>query len=145
LSSLSVYLQVIPFLIFGKSVFVTRLVSVLIATLEHLRWVYPQGYLQAAILVVWVLLLSIALPGSCTLDGFRNRGDGFFLCVFFIFYLRYRYISPRALYPALIMGAMVFYTYSQSADHRCDGHISVLLDLRYHWQNRKTAIWDCCC
>ena len=143
LSSASVYLQVIPLLIFGKSVFVTRAVSVLVATLGAiavgliLRDIFKLRYWWCG-----VLLLSIAPAWFFhSRTAFETVEMTAFYAGFLYFYLRYRYISPRALYPALVMGALVFYTYSP-------GQLIIVVtgvflffsDLRYHWQNRRTAL-----
>lgn len=143
LSSVSVYLQVIPYLVFGKSVFVTRAVSVLITTLGAfavgliLRDIFKLRYWWCG-----VLLLSIAPAWFLhSRTAFETVEMTAFYAGFLYFYLRYRYISARALYPALVMGAFVFYTYSP-------GQLIIVVtgvflffsDLRYHWQNRKTAL-----
>ncbi len=143
LSSVSVYLQVIPYLLFGKSVFVTRAVSVLITALGALavgltlRDIFKLRYWWCG-----VLLLSIAPAWFLhSRTAFETVEMASFYAGFLYFYLRYRYISPRALYPALVMGALVFYTYSP-------GQLIIVVtgiflffsDLRYHWQNRKIAL-----
>jgi len=144
LSSVSVYLQVIPYLLFGKSVFVTRAVSVLISTLGALavglilRDIFKQRYWWCG-----VLLLSIAPAWFLhSRTAFETVEMASFYAGFLYFYLRYRCISPKALYPTLVMGALVFYTYSPGQLIIVVTGIFLLLsDIRYHWQNRKTALW----
>ncbi|HEX9090449.1 MAG TPA: glycosyltransferase family 39 protein, partial [Anaerolineales bacterium] len=144
LSSVSVYLQVIPYLLFGKSVFVTRAVSVLISTLGALavglilRDIFKQRYWWCG-----VLLLSIAPAWFLhSRTAFETVEMASFYAGFLYFYLRYRYISPKALFPALVMGALVFYTYSPGQlVIVVTGILLLLSDIRYHWKNRKTALW----
>lgn len=135
LSSVSVYAQVIPYLLFGKSVYVTRAVSVLISVLGALavglilRDIFKLRYWWCG-----VLLLSIAPAWFLhSRTAFETVEMTAFYAGFLYFYLRYRYISPRALYGALVLGALVFYTYSP-------GQLIIVLtgvflffsDLRYH-------------
>ena len=143
LSSVSVYLQVIPYLLFGKSVFVTRAVSVLISTLGALA----VGLILRDIfkLRFWwcgVLLLSIAPAWFLhSRTAFETVEMASFYAGFLYFYLRYHYISPKALYSALVMGALVFYTYSPGQlIIVVTGVFLLFSDLRYHWQNRKVAL-----
>jgi hypothetical protein len=143
LSSVSVYVQVIPYLLFGKSVFVTRAVSVLITTLGALavglilRDIFKLRYWWSG-----VLLLSIAPAWFLhSRTAFETVEMASFYAGFLYFYLRYRYISPRALYAALVMGALVFYTYSPGQlIIVVTGVLLLFSDLRYHWQNRKIAL-----
>ena len=143
LSSVSVYVQVIPYLLFGKSVFVTRAVSVLITTLGALavglilRDIFKLRYWWCG-----VLLLSIAPAWFLhSRTAFETVEMASFYAGFLYFYLRYRYISPRALYGALMMGALVFYTYSPGQlIIVVTGVFLLFSDLRYHWQNRKIAL-----
>jgi 4-amino-4-deoxy-L-arabinose transferase-like glycosyltransferase len=143
LSSISVYLQVIPYLLFGKSVFATRAVSVVIATLGAvavgltLRDIFKLRYWWCG-----VLLLSLSPAWFLhSRTAFETVEMTSFYAGFMYFYLRYRYISPRALYPALVMGTLVFYTYSPGqVIIVVTGLFLLFSDLRYHWQNRKLAL-----
>jgi hypothetical protein len=143
LSSLSVYLQVIPYLLFGKSVFVTRAVSVLVATFGALmvgltlRDIFKLRYWWSG-----VLLLSVAPAWFLhSRTAFETVEMSAFYAAFLYFYLRYRCIDPKALYPALIFGAMVFYTYSPGQlIIVVSGAFLLLADLRYHWQQRAVAL-----
>jgi hypothetical protein len=143
LSSISVYLQVIPYLLFGKSVFVTRAVSVLVATFGAcmvgltLRDIFKIRYWWSS-----VLLLSVVPAWFLhSRTAFETVEMTAFYAAFLYFYLRYRYINPRALYAALIFGAMVFYTYSPGQLVIVVSGVFLLLsDLRYHWQQRTVAL-----
>ena len=144
LSSVSVYAQVLPYLLFGKSVYVTRLVSVLIGLVAALavglvlRDIFKLRYWWSG-----VLLLSVAPAWFLhSRTAFETVEMTAFYAGFLYFYLRYRYISPRALYGALVMGALVFYTYSPGQlIIVVTGVLLLLSDLPYHWQQRKTAVW----
>ena len=143
LSSLSVYLQVIPYVIFGKSVFVTRAVSALVATFGAvmvgltLRDIFKlrtwwSGVLLLSVVPAWFLHSRTA---------FETVEMTAFYAGFLYFYLRYRTINPRALYAALVFGALVFYTYSPGQLIIVVSGVFLLLsDLRYHWQQRKVAL-----
>jgi hypothetical protein len=58
------------------------------------------------------------------------------------FYLRYRTGALQAIYPALILAGLAFYSYSPG---QLIVGLTILLlalsDARYHWQNRK-ALWS---
>jgi len=142
--SFSVYLQLIPNLLFDRSIWVTRGVSVL-ATLVAafsigliLRDFFKVrnwwlGPLVLAIIPAWFLHSRTAF--ETTLMASMYAG-------FLYFYLRYRYKDPRSIYPTLLMGALTFYAYSP-------GQVVIVVttaalvisDLRYHLkQPRKTLL-----
>ena len=141
--SLSVYLQVIPYIIFGKSVLATRgaavmatlvgavCIGLILKDIFKIRY-WWIGTLILSITPAWLLHSRTAFESALMVSMYTG---------FLYFYLRYRYISPRNLYPAVVFGALAFYSYS--------GGQMVLLatalllffsDLRYHWQNRKTGL-----
>jgi hypothetical protein len=143
LSSLSVYLQVIPYLIFGKSVFVTRAVSVLAATFGAVMvGLTLRDIFKLRIWWSGVLLLSVVPAWFLhSRTAFETVEMTAFYAGFLYFYLRYRTINPRALYAALVFGALVFYTYSPGQlIIAVSGVFLLLADLRYHWQQRKVAL-----
>jgi 4-amino-4-deoxy-L-arabinose transferase-like glycosyltransferase len=141
--SVSVYVQVIPFLLFGKSVFLTRATSVFLSLLAAvsvslmLRNIYKIPYWWAG-----VSLLSIA-PA-----WFLHSRTAFETVLFVSFYaaclytyLLYRYRSPHYLYYAITLGALAFYAYSPGqVVVGLTGILLLLSDARYHWQNRKTVL-----
>jgi hypothetical protein len=142
--SLSVYLQVIPQLLFENSVFITRAASVLVTILGAagvgliLRNIYESRHWWAG-----VLLLSI------TPAWFLHSRTAFetvlmvsFYIWFFYFYLLYRARSPKYIYPALICGALVFYSYSPGQMIIVGtGLLLLISDFSYHWQNRRKTVW----
>ncbi len=141
--SVSVYLQVLPYLFFGKSVLVTRGVSVLVSLLVpitvglSLRDIYKIPYWWAGALVIslvpaWFLHSRTAFETVLAVS---------FYAAFLYAYLLYRNRSPWYLYAALVLGALTFYSYSPAQLYM--GVTAVLLlvsDIRYHWQNRRLAL-----
>lgn len=140
--SLSVYLQVIPYLLAGKSVFVTRLVSVLMTLIAAvsislmLRDVFKVHYW-------WSGVLFLAITPAWFLHSrtaFETVEATSFYAGFLYFYLLYRYRSPKYLYPALVLGALAFYTYSPAQIVMVlTGILLLISDWRYHWEHRSFA------
>ena len=141
--SISVYAQVLPYLLFGKSAFVTRLVSVLITLLAvlsvglMLRDIFKIPYWWSG-----VLLLSVA-PA-----WFLHSRTAFETTIFVSLYaatlyayLLYRYRSPKFLYLTLILAALAFYTYSPGqVVIAVTGVLLLISDIRYHWKNKRIAL-----
>ena len=141
--STSVYLQVLPYLFFGKSVFVTRATSVLVSLLA----VAAVGLILRDIFKVpywWVgtLLLSIAPAWFLhSRTAFETVIFVSFYAAFLYAYLLYRCKDPRSLYPAILLAALAFYSYSPG--QFVVGLTALLLlvsDWRYHWQNRHLVL-----
>jgi hypothetical protein len=134
--STSVYAQIIPYLLFGKSVIVTRATAVLIAL---------SGAVAAALLLKdmrlrfwWAVVLVLALTPAWFLHS-RTAFEHVWWVAFFAwllyFYAQYRSGRPRRLFAALLAGALAFYSYN-------GGQLGVgvmavallLIDARYHWR-----------
>jgi len=141
--NISVYIQAIPYLLFGKSVLVTRLASMLVTLLAAI-WV---GWTLRDIFKIkhwWLgtILLSI------TPAWFLHSRTAFEYCLmvtfysgFIYYYLRYRSGDPRKLYLALVLGALSFYSYMPGQVIMVvTGLLLLAIDARYHWQQRKTAL-----
>jgi hypothetical protein len=139
----SVYVQVVPYLLFGKSVFVTRAVSALITLLAAagVAWILRRifrlplwwsGVLLLSIIPVWFLHSRTAFePGESIA----------FYALFLYFYMRYREDSPWMLLPALFFGALSAYTYSPSqVAVAATGALLLLSDIRYHWRHKAVAL-----
>ena len=143
--SVSVYLQVIPYVLFGFSEFVTRAVSVLVALsgtlavgliLKHhfkSRWGWA-GILLLSITPAWFLHSRTAFEHVVWVS---------FFAWFIYFYLRYRQDQPpqnawRAVWkiaPALVAGALAFYSYNGGQlGMVVTGLLLLLVDWRYHWR-----------
>lgn len=139
----SVYLQVLPSLLFTPTVGLTRgvcaLISLLAAvcvglTLKNIfnqRW-YPLAVLLLALTPAWFLHSRTAFETSLAVS---------FYAAFLYFYGMYRLRSPRSLYPAVIFAGLAFYSYSPA--QMVVGLTALLFffsDLPYHWKQRKTVL-----
>ncbi len=139
----SVYAQVLPYLLFGKTVWATRGVSVLITLLGAaavgltLKDIFKSAYAWGA-----VLLLSITPAWFLhSRTAFETAIATTFFAVFIYFYLLYRTRSPRFLPLALISGALVFYSYSPARMVAAVAAFLLLFsDIRYHWQQRRVFL-----
>ncbi len=138
--SLSVYAQVIPYVLLGKSIFVTRSVPVLLSGIAAiavgltLRDIFKLPYWWAA-----TLLLSLTPAWFLhTRTAFETVLAAAFYAAFIYFYLLYRSRSARFLYHALIFGALAFYSYSPAqVIVVLSGALLLVSDLPYHWRNRE--------
>jgi 4-amino-4-deoxy-L-arabinose transferase-like glycosyltransferase len=143
LNSVSVYLQVLPYLAFGKSIFVTRAVSVFVTVLAAiaigliLRDIFKIRYWWAG-----TLLLSITPVWFLhSRTAFENVEVASFYAVFLYFYLRYRQGAPRALYAAIIFGALTFYTHGLGQILMgVTAFLFLISDISYHWTRRATLL-----
>jgi 4-amino-4-deoxy-L-arabinose transferase-like glycosyltransferase len=141
--STTVYLQALPYLLFGKSAFVARAVSVLVSLLAAvsvgliLRDIFELPYwwsatLLLSILPAWFLHSRTAFE-TVTMVSFYAAG--------LYFYLLYRYRSPRYLFASLALFALAFYSYNPGQlVVTLSGVLLLLSDVRYHWQNRRTGL-----
>lgn len=142
---MGVYMQVLPYLLFGKSAVVTRATSAIISILVALSigWLLRDG-VKAKYWWVGVLFLSI------TPVWFLHSRTAWEMIEFTAFYAialwaytLYRIKSPNYLYLAIFFWALGFYTYSP-------GQVLVpftafavfIFDLKYHWQNRRTVLFS---
>ena len=141
--STSVYLQIIPFLLFGKSIFITRSIGVLVSLLAaaaiglllrnvfKLKW-YWAGTLLLSITPAWFLHSRTAFETSLAVS---------FFAVFIYCYCMYRTIQPRYIYGAVIFGALCFYSYSPA--QVVIGLLVLILwfsDLKYHLSHKKDVL-----
>ncbi len=141
--STSVYAQVLPVLLFGRSVVVTRGVSVLVAfsgavaVALILRRVFRARFW-------WVGALVLSVTPAWFLHSrtaFETAMATAFYAWFLYFYLRYREGRPRALYASVVFAALAFYTYSpMKIVVPASGVLFFLSDLRFHWRNRLPAL-----
>jgi 4-amino-4-deoxy-L-arabinose transferase-like glycosyltransferase len=141
--STSVYLQVVPYLIFGKHIWVTRTVSVLMTLLAAVcaAWILRDG-LNLPYWWSGTLLLSIAPAWFLhSRTAFETMVMASFYAAGLYLYILYRLRSPRYLYACLVMLALAFYSYSPG--QFIIGVTAILLllsDLPYHWRNRRTGL-----
>jgi hypothetical protein len=141
--SLSVYVQVLPALIFGKSIWVTRGVSVLLSLFAvvgislTLKQVFdqPNWWLGALVLTAipaWFLHSRTAFETVMMASLYAG---------FLYFYLLYRQKNPKMLFPALIFGALAFYAYSPGQIIlTATGLMLLVADWHYHWQHRRITL-----
>ena len=112
--SVSVYAQVVPYLLFGFSEFATRATSVLIA----LSGTAAVGLMLRDVFRVrfwWVgSLVLVATPAWFQLSrtAFETVFAVSFYAWFLYFYTRVRASSGVNLYPALVFAALAFYSYA---------------------------------
>jgi 4-amino-4-deoxy-L-arabinose transferase-like glycosyltransferase len=141
--SLSVYLQWLPSLLFGRSAVATRATSVLVTLIAAisigiiLRDIFKMkhwwvGTLFLSITPAWFLHSRTAFETAEFVAFYAGT-----LCV----YLLYRYKSPRYVYAAIFLGTLSFYTYSPAQVIVPLTALGLLIsDWRYHWQNRRIVL-----
>ena len=142
--SLGVYLQILPQKIFGHSVFVARATQVLVLfTAMAAVGLMLRDFFRLRFWWVGVLVLS-AMPGWFlhTRIAFELMLAASFYVWFLFFYLRYRFGTTWAVFPALFFGALTFYGYNTFQPVIvATGALLLLVDARYHWRNRKVLVW----
>lgn len=140
--SASVYLQVLPYLLFGKSIFVTRATSAVVSLLVPialsliLKNIFRSPYWWSA-----AFLLSVAPAWFLhSRTAFETVLFVSFYAVFLYLYLLYRYRASWYLYPAVILAALAFYTYSPGQVIIVVTALSLAIsDIGHHWQNRHVV------
>jgi len=140
--STTVYAQLIPTLLLGKAVFLTRAVAVFLtlpgalAVGLTLKQVFRMRH-------AWLGVLLLSLTPAWFLHSrtaFETTAMVSFYACFLYFYLLYRLRSPAYLYLAVVCAGLAFYSYAS-------GQIIVtftafllgLADVRYHWAHRRTV------
>ncbi len=141
--SLSVYLQGITALLFGKSVFVNRATSASVTLLAGiavalmLKLIYKQrlwwaGPLALAAIPVWFLHSRTSFETVLMVSFYAC-----FLCT----YLLYRYSNPQWIIAAIIFGAATFYSYANGQGVMFASSLLLLFsDLGYHWRTVRTNL-----
>jgi hypothetical protein len=141
--SLSVYIQILPTLLFGKSILVTRAVSILLTLIPAAAVAFiirdflklPYGWtatLLLSLVPAWFLHSRTAFETVLSVSMYGG---------FLYYYLHYRLENPKSLHVALIFGALMFYAYSpaQLIIVAC-GLILLLADWRYHLKHWRTGM-----
>jgi len=139
----SVYLQLIPSLLFGRSIELTRGVAAL-ATLLAPLWLAlaaRQTYRSAA---PWLAALLLSVTPAWFLHSRTAFETSLAVTCYaglLYFYLRYRGGQAWGLYGAVVCGALAFYSYSPA---QVVVLVTALLfgvtDWRYHWQQRALVL-----
>lgn len=141
----SVYLQLLPYLIFGKSLIVTRLVSAFVTLLGATA----IALLLKKVLNVkyyWVGLFLILTTPAFFLHArtaFEYAEVASFYCMFLYFYGRYRKGDMRSFYLAIVAAALCFYTHGLGQILTgSTGAMLFIIDFRYHIHRdrRKTIL-----
>jgi hypothetical protein len=139
----SVYLQILPVVVFGKSVWVTRGTSVLITLLAALavgltaKSIFKSRYAFAAI-----LLLSITPAWFLhSRTAFETAMAVSFYTAFLYTYLKYQAGSSRYLIASVIFGVLCFYSYSPAQLVMAVTALALLIsDWRTHLKNWKMIL-----
>lgn len=141
--STSVYLQVLPVLFFGKSIFVTRataalatLIAACAVSLILRRFFQASGWWAGALVLAampaWFLHSRTAFEAPLFVSFFAL---GLYL------YLRYRLVSRRSLVPMLLAFGLAFYTYRAGQIILAAAGIFLLIsDWRYHFSDRRSIL-----
>ncbi len=141
--SLSVYIQIIPYLLFGKSIFITRAVSALISL--------SAAYAVSLILKrafgfrhSWIGLLVLSILPAWFLHSRTAFETVLFVSTFIwmiYFYYLYRLEKPRYLYLVIVFAALAFYSYRGGQIILFSIGILLLInDWSYHRKNLATLI-----
>lgn len=141
--SFSVYVHTLSVAIFGKSIIVTRATSAVVSVLSALavglilRLIFNKEWGGIAILFLaatpaWFLHSRTAFETVMMVSLY---------CWFLLCYLLYRYRSPYNLFPALVLGAATFYSYSNGqAVMLLSGILLFFSDFRYHLQHWRFGL-----
>lgn len=141
--STTVYLQLFPYLLFGRSIWVTRATAALATLLAavSLHLIHKKVFNSKA---PWLAILILAATPTWFLHSrtaFEAPLAVSFYAAFLYCYMRYREDSPRHLYAAVMMAALAFYSYNPTRIVVAVTAIFLLFnDLRYHWEQRKTVL-----
>ena len=141
--SLSVYAQVIPYLFFGKSVFVTRATSALLSILAALA----IGLMLRDIFRIrywWVGSLALSITPAWFLHSRTAFETVIFVSLYammLLFYMRYRSGSPSNLLLTILFAGLAFYSYSGGQLIIAGTAALVFIsDFRYHIEQKRTIL-----
>ena len=137
----SVYLQVIPYKIFGKVLEVNRGVSVLATSFTAIflfllgrrifKWKYP-----------WIIILLLSITPVWFLHSrtsFETSLALMFYSGFVYFYYSYRNEDRNKIFFAVLMAALTYYTYSPARFViLLTALFFFIFDFRYHFEKPKT-------
>lgn len=141
--SLSVYVQAVALAIFGQSVEAVRATSATFALLGAaalalaMKFAFRQRWW-------WLVVLFLA----ATPAWFLHSRTGFELVLmvscyagFLLFYLLYRARDPRFLLPAILLGALTFYSYTNGQSVMLvSGVLLFFSDLHYHLKHWRVGL-----
>ena len=150
--SASVYLQVLPQILFGKSIFVTRAASVLVTMLaatcvglmlrDFFGGTTPPHFGGTRRWWLATILLSVVPAWFLhSRTAFETVLFVSFYAAFLYFYLEYRLRNPLRVYWAVIFAGLAFYSYSPGQlVLAVTGVLLFVSDLKYHWQQRAILV-----
>lgn len=139
----SVYIQVLPTLIFGKSIWVTRGVCVLFTLLAALGvGLFSRNVLHSRFPVLAILILAVTPAWFLhSRTAFETALAASFFAAFLYCYAMYRQEKPRYLFPAILFAALTFYSYSPAQMVMLVMFVGLIFsDLRYHLRHWKTVL-----
>jgi len=139
----SVYAQVLPYLLFGKSVFVTRAVPAFISLLAAvwIGWLMRDVFKSQYWWVSPLLLSATPIWFLHSRTAFEHSLLVTFYAGFLYFYYLYRVKNPKYLYLALVMGALAFYSYMPGQIILVtSGILLLIVDSRYHCRNWSNSL-----
>jgi 4-amino-4-deoxy-L-arabinose transferase-like glycosyltransferase len=139
----SVYVQLLPYLIFGKSIWVTRGVSVLISLLAALAvGLAMRNIFKSNQPFLAILILSVTPAWFLhSRTAFETVEAVSFYAAFLYCYWMYRNGKVGYIYAAAVFAALSFYNYSPAQVVIAVTLLGVFfMDLRYHWKNRKSLL-----
>jgi hypothetical protein len=141
--SVSVYLQVMPYFLFGKSIWVTRgaaALATLIAAVSvglMMNRVFKSRF-------PWLAVLFLSITPAWFLHSrtaFETALAASFYAAFLYCYLMYRCGDPRWLYGAVGTAALAFYSYNPMRVIITTSAVLLLIsDIRYHRQQGKIIL-----
>jgi hypothetical protein len=141
---LPMYFHAVTMTLFGKTALVTRATSALFSILAAIAvsltlkqtfkvrhwWI---GALVLTLMPTWLLHSRTA---------FETVTATTFYALFLWLYTRYRDGTPRAIFPAVLCAAGAFYSYTNAqAVLAVTGLALLIVDARYHWEQRRTLAW----
>ncbi len=141
--SASVYAQLLPYLVFGKSIWVTRGVSVLLSLFAALAvGLMMRRQFSSKQPFLAILLLSITPAWFLhSRTAFETVLAVSFYAAFLYCYLMYRAGKLNYIFAAVAFAAFTFYSYSPAQMVLAVTLLGLLImDLPYHWQNRKKVL-----
>ncbi len=136
---LSVYAQIIPLILFGRSIFITRMATVFFSFLAAI-FVGLSARQFFKLNNWWVAVLVLSMTPVWFLHsrtGFETAMAVSLYAIFIYFYLCYRFRNRKWLFAALICGALAFYSYApMQVIVLFTGMLLLLLDGPYHLQKK---------
>jgi hypothetical protein len=141
--SATVYLQVVPYLLIGKTVFATRAASVLVSLIGvlaislTLKEIFKTPFWWTAAL--WLLLSPGWFMHSRT--AFETPIASAFFASFILFYLLYLYESPRYFPFVVLSAAATFYAYNPARIIVASAVLFLAIsDRKYHLSNLRVIV-----